>query len=101
MHLIQILLPVYDNHGKRLPAAYQQEVKNELSGRFRGLTAYIHAPAEGIWTRGKAIQREDILVYEVMTATLNRKWWRQYRVRLEKLFCQESIVIRTHIIQLL
>lgn len=96
MHLIQILLPVYDNHGKRFPAAYHQQVKNELSGRFLGLTAYIHAPAEGIWTRGKATQREDILVYEVMTTALNRKWWRQYRASLEKLFCQESIVIRAH-----
>src|SRR5687768_4274806 len=39
MHLIQILLPVYDNDGKSFPASRYADVRRELTERFGGLTA--------------------------------------------------------------
>ncbi|HWF19034.1 MAG TPA: hypothetical protein VG754_07180 [Verrucomicrobiae bacterium] len=101
MHLIQILLPVYDNHGKAFPREHYERVKAELSARFSGLTAYVHSPAEGIWTKGKATQREDIVVFEVMAPKVDRKWWRHYRADLEQRFRQETVVIRRQSITLL
>ena len=101
MQLIQILLPLYDNHGKAHPRAHYERVKTKLTARFHGLTAYVHSPAEGSWTKGKGTQREDIVVFEVMVRSLNRKWWRRYRVELEKLFRQETIVLRAQKITLL
>ena len=50
MHLVQILLPVYDNEGNELPQVEFRRVRSELSHRFGGLTAFTRAPAEGIWT---------------------------------------------------
>jgi hypothetical protein len=101
MQLIQILLPLFDNNGKAFPAAYHQRVKQELSDRFHGLTAYSRAPAEGIWKTSKTKQSEDMIVYEVMTRSHQARWWKGYRRKLEKLFRQESVVIRAQKIKLL
>ena len=94
MHLIQILLPLNDNSGKALPKELFHKIKDELTRRFKGLTVYSRAPAEGIWKPHKGTKRDDVVVYEVMAPTLRRAWWRGYRARLEKMFRQESIVIR-------
>jgi len=94
MHLIQILLPLNDNNGKALPRRLFHDIKTELTSRFKGLTAYSRAPAEGIWKPRKGTKRDEIIVYEVMTSTLQRSWWKRYRTRLERQFRQESIVIR-------
>lgn len=101
MHLIQILLPLYDNLGKPIPMAHHRKVKEELTGRFRGLTAYNRAPAEGLWAKGRKTQRDEIIVYEVMARSRQASWWRSFRKRLEKLFQQESVVIRAQEIALL
>jgi hypothetical protein len=100
MNLIQILLPICDNQGRRFPAAMYHEVKRTLSERFQGLTAYSRAAAEGLWQRGKAVKKDDIVVYEVMSGAPNKKWWRNYRTELEKKFKQESIIIRVQKISL-
>ena len=94
MNLIQILLPIYDNQGRKFKAALFREVKLNLSNRFHGLTAYNRSVAEGLWRVGKSVKRDDIVVYEVMTGRLDLKWWKNYRRALEKKFQQESIVIR-------
>ena len=38
MHLVQILLPVYDNEGAALPQLEFRRVSSELSHRFGGVT---------------------------------------------------------------
>jgi len=101
MHLIQILLPLYDNNGRAFPRSSHKKVKIELTERFQGLTAYTRAPAEGLWTKGEATKRDQIIVYEVMARSQYPAWWRRYRSRLEKRFRQESVVIRAHEITLL
>lgn len=101
MYLVQILLPVCDNKAKPFPLHYYQEVKAELAARFKGLTAYSRAPAEGLWKKGRSTEQEKIIVYEVMSQKRDFKWWRQYRRFLEKRFRQESVIVRAQKIQLL
>jgi hypothetical protein len=93
-HLIQILLPVYDNAGQRFPPDYYNKVREKLAGMFGGLTAYSRAPAEGLWGSGRNAERNDIIVVEVMVDDLDRSWWRDYRRALEQLFRQDEIVVR-------
>ncbi|NNM72739.1 hypothetical protein [Enterovirga aerilata] len=101
MHLIQILLPLFDNEGRRFGPEPYRAIRDELSDRFGGLTAFSRAPAEGLWREGGESHRDDIVVYEVMAERLDEAWWRDYRVRLERLFRQEAIVVRAQTIRLL
>ena len=95
MHLIQILLPLYDPQGARFPPAPYTRVKDELTERFGGLTAYARAPAEGLWESDTGhTQRDEIVVYEVMAEELEREWWKEYRQELEKRFRQRELVVR-------
>jgi hypothetical protein len=98
-HLVQILLPLYDPRGERFPQELYVRVKDELTQRFGGLTAYARAPAEGLWEQGPGrTQRDDIVVYEVMAEELDPTWWTQYRRQLEERFRQRELVVRAHAI---
>jgi len=100
MHLVQLLLPVYDNAGQPFPAALYTGVRDELAARFGGLTAYTRAPAEGLWTQdGGQPARDDIVVYEVMVEQLDRAWWESFRSRLERMFSQQELVVRAQIVE--
>jgi hypothetical protein len=100
MHLVQLLLPLYRNDGSRQPQALFGAVRQELVGRFGGLTAYNRAPAEGIWAEGEApLERDDIVVYEVMAERLDRAWWAGYRTALAGRFGQEDLVVRAQPIE--
>ena len=96
MHVVQLLLPLYDNDGKPFSDAEMAAIREELVARFGGITA-TRTPAEGVWAHGGKRIRDDIILVEVMTDTLDRDWWRALRVRLEAQLRQETIVIRTHI----
>jgi hypothetical protein len=93
-HLVQILLPIYDNHGSKFASDVYGQVRSELTERFGGLTAYTRAPAEGLWGNGEEVKRDDIVVLEVMVPVLDREWWNDYRQQLEQLFRQDQIVVR-------
>jgi hypothetical protein len=100
MHLVQLLLPLYDNAGGKLAPELFAQVREELVQRFGGLTAYTRAPASGLWAEdGAHVERDDIVVYEVMVDALDRGWWAQYRRTLEQRFGQDEIVIRAQAIE--
>jgi hypothetical protein len=102
VHLVQVLLPLYDNAGAPLPRELYRQVATELAERFGGLTAHTRAPAEGVWRDGPAeTVRDDIVIYEVMTDAVDRPWWQAYRRRLETRFRQEQVVMRVQDIELL
>lgn len=102
MHLIQILLPLYDNAGSPQPGDAFEKTREELISRFSGLTAYTRVPAKGLWKEdASTTMHDDIVIYEVMTETLEEPWWRSYRGRLEQRFQQESIIVRAQAITLL
>jgi hypothetical protein len=101
MNLVQVLLPLADNRGKRISHAAFIEVKNELSRRFGGVTAYVQSPAEGQWIdKGRKVL-DEVITVEVMTDASHRKWWKRYKKTLEEKFRQEQIVIRMHKIEIL
>ena len=84
MHLVTLLLPVYD-----------EEVAHQLTERFGGVTAYARAPAKGLWkeTPEHGTTHDDIVVYEVMVDRLDEKWWAQYRRMLEARYAQKELVV--------
>ena len=85
MHLIQILLPLYDNEGQEFPQGIYRDIGEELLARFTGLTAYTRAPAEGLWAPGgQGAKRDDIAVFEVMAPEIDQVWWTAYRQSLER-----------------
>jgi hypothetical protein len=95
-HLIEIFLPLFDKHGRRIPLGRFKEVHSELTDRFGGLTAHTRAPAVGIWKprpAGRA-ERDLIVIYEVMSSRLDAQWWATYRRALERRFGQEKVLVR-------
>ena len=100
MHLVQILLPLYDNDGNPIPQLQFRRFSQEMADSFGGLTAFTRAPAEGLWKDGaEKTSHDEIVVFEVMTDTLDRTWWSGYREELERRFRQELIVIRAQEMQ--
>ncbi|MGD9740463.1 MAG: hypothetical protein AB7O56_00345 [Bauldia sp.] len=92
--LVQILVPLprpYASTGR----ASLERIKQELTARFGGVTAYTRGPAEGLWRGpGAASEEDDIVVVEVMTISLDRDWWAAYRRQLEDRLRQKELVIR-------
>lgn len=102
MYLIQILLPLYDNGGNPFPQHEYLRVRDELTERFGGITTYLRSPAEGLWKGGTSMPvHDDIVIYEVMTETLDRDWWRSYREALSMRYRQDMLIIRVSEIHLL
>jgi hypothetical protein len=99
--LVQILLPLRDNNGRRFPRAHFAGVRNELVSRFGGLTAYARSPAHGLWKSSGGTKRDDVVVFEVMTSRVGKRWWSRYRRKLERRFRQDEIVVRAQSITLL
>ena len=95
MYLIQVLLPIVDETGEPFPIQHFGALRDELTGRYGGVTIYSSAPAEGIWKAdsGKPV-RDSILLVEVMTSRLDHSWWQSLKQRLEREFRQQEIVVR-------
>jgi hypothetical protein len=95
MHLVQVLLPVYDNTGDPFSGEFFAEVRLVLTDKFGGVTAYARAPAKGLWKDEDGnVARDDVVVYEVMVDELDTGWWGEYRERLRQQFEQEELLIR-------
>ena len=101
MHLIQILLPLYDNDGEAFGEELYSKIRSELTERFGGLTAFTSAPAQGLWKSEGKTKHDEIVVFEVMTADIDAQWWKHYREALETAFRQDTIVIRAQPVSIL
>ncbi|HJR05972.1 MAG TPA: hypothetical protein VJ842_01650 [Pyrinomonadaceae bacterium] len=99
MYLIQILLPLYDNEGEAFDRKVYDRVRDELTEKFSGVTAFRSSPAEGVWEEGGEVSRDAIIVYEVMAEELEREWWTNYRAELEARFRQEKMIARAILIE--
>jgi hypothetical protein len=95
MLLVQLLLPLYENTGRRVPPERFAEVRDELTHEYGGVTAFLRSPAEGTWkVENGAVDHDDIVMCEVMVDSLDRTWWAQYRSTLEKRFGQRELIAR-------
>jgi hypothetical protein len=94
LHLIEILLPLSDNEGRRFSEAKFARIREELTERFGGVTAFTRSPAHGTSLAGGQVVHDEIVVFEVMTDSLERDWWAEYRNALTQEFAQDEIVIR-------
>ena len=94
-HLIQMLLPLRRRDGSDVPAETFADVRIELTQRFGGVTAYSRSPATGLWMRNDAdVERDHVIMVEVVVESLDRAWWTEYRDRLAQRFDQEEIHAR-------
>lgn len=96
MHLVQILVPIYDNAGQPFERDLFDVVRAQLIERFGGLTAFVQSPALGLWKdpHSEATTRDDMILIEVMVPRFERDWWTAYRRELERVFRQDEIVVR-------
>jgi hypothetical protein len=95
MYLIEILLPLYDNEGRRLPQKLFDHTSRSLAKSHGGVTAYTRSPAVGLWKpRASQLRKDEIIVYEVVTPDLKPKLWKNRRKKWEMEFRQDSILIR-------
>ena len=92
-YLVQILLPITRAAGP-VPTATLEQVSEELSDRFGGVTAYTRTPATGLWKTSDETDRDTVVMVEVVVNVLDREWWAAYRQSLEQRFHQELIHTR-------
>lgn len=95
MRLVQIFLPVYDNAGRPFPKDLVDQVRQELTDVFGGVTLYLRSPAVGAWEKESGdVCRDDIILVEVMVDETDAAWWADYRQQLEQRFSQDTILVR-------
>jgi hypothetical protein len=93
--LIQILDRLYDNDGKSYTKSIFDQIWSELTDTFRGVTAFLRSPAVGLWEdQSGKVQRDDVVLLEVMASDLDRTWWHSYQRDFEQRFAQQSIAVR-------
>ena len=95
MELFQIVLPLFDNTGARLPRALFRTTVAELTDRFGGATAFTRSPAEGFWEEpGGEVKRDEVIVVEVLVNQVEDAWWADYKRTLEARFAQDTVLVR-------
>lgn len=90
-----MLLPLQDPDGAPFPGSAFVRVREELTRRYGGVTAYLQSPAEGAWEERGGVEKDRMVLYEVMMDTFDREWWRGYREELRVRFRQEELVVRS------
>jgi hypothetical protein len=94
-HLVQILLPTHRRNGTPVLPEEFARVRVELTERFGGVTAYTRSPATGLWKReDEEIERDQVVMIEVVVEVFDREWWAHYREQLETRFGQEEVHAR-------
>ncbi len=71
-----------------------EKIRVELTESFGGVTAFLQSPATGAWKEEGETVRDEMVLFEVMVESLDRRWWSGYRAELERRFRQERVVMR-------
>ena len=101
--LIQLLLPTHTRSGAAVASEQFARVRVELTERFGGVTAYTRSPATGLWKREEddAIERDQVIMVEVVVDDFDAAWWASYREQLEQRFDQEEVHARALAMELI
>ncbi len=95
MHLVQLLVPLRAGAGEPVPRAELDRVRQDLTERYGGATAYLRAPASGLWKdEGGDVDRDEVVMVEVVVDFLDRDWWHAYRRDLERRLEQDEVLVR-------
>ncbi|HEX2079765.1 MAG TPA: hypothetical protein VHG08_18765 [Longimicrobium sp.] len=95
MHVVEVFLPLRDGQGTPFPRAALDRVRRELTERYGGVTAHLRAPAAGAWKDEEGdVERDDVVIVEVVVDELDRGWWAGYRRELEERFRQDEVLVR-------
>jgi hypothetical protein len=93
MYLIQLLLPLHDNEKRPIPVEHFNTLRTDLTRRFGGVTAFVRAPAKGLWEEDEEINRDDVVMFEIIAENFAKDWWREYRIQLQHVFKQKEVLI--------
>jgi hypothetical protein len=100
MHLIQLFLPLHDNAGNTFPKAMFDAVREELATRHGGVTAFVRAPAVGLWEDDAGeVQRDEVVLFEVMDEHVDPGAWAAYRAELQRRFAQDEVLVRATLVE--
>ena len=95
MHLVQLFLPLRDDHEEAFGRQCYARVRDELTEAFGGVTAYQRSPAVGLWEAPDGeVERDDVVLFEVMADQLDHAWWTRYRKELAARFVQDEVMVR-------
>jgi hypothetical protein len=92
--VVEIFLPLDTRTGRPIDLEVIEGIVKGLADRFGGATAYTREPAEGLWKRSMAIERDRIIIVEVLVDEIDEVWWHDYRRKLEGEFEQDKVLIR-------
>jgi hypothetical protein len=93
--LVQLLLPIVEKHDSSAAGGIHAELRAELTERFGGVTAYLRSPATGLWKDHEdRVERDRVVIYEVMVEELDREWWAELRERVRLALEQDELVVR-------
>jgi hypothetical protein len=99
--LVEIYLPGETRDRQDAQATFDA-IRAELTERYGGVTAFMRAPALGLWKDPQGeVEEDEIVILEVIVKTLDQAWWRDYRMQLEDRLKQESIVVHATAIETL
>ena len=94
MYLIQLLLPLHDNRKEKFPVEYFHSVRENLTDRFGGVTAFVRSPAVGLWKDDvEDVSHDEVVMFEVISNELNEGWWEEYRIKLQEKFRQKELLV--------
>jgi hypothetical protein len=98
----EILLPVRDNDGRPVNEELLEQTREELVGRFGGLTGSPEAFL-GIWIHDGTRCEEEMrrLTVDVDNTASNRKFFERLKATLRKRFEQIEIYIVSYLVDIL
>jgi hypothetical protein len=93
-YCVEVFVPMKSGDGQPLSRKDLEQLKSMLADRFGGVTAYTRAPAEGLWEQGGSVDRDDIVVLEVMVDGLDTPAWAKIQQELQSSLKQDEIIVR-------
>lgn len=94
MYVVEIFMPLETGKRQAISPHIIEGIVAGLAERFGGATAFTRSPADGLWKQEEEIERDQIVIVEVMVSELDERWWSDYRRRLEAEFQQDEVLIR-------
>lgn len=95
VHVVQLLLPLYENDQQPAPAEdLHAIVKAELTRHFGRCAAHTLSCATNHAMAGRRDTPHDLVIFEVMSHLFDSEWWGWYQQVLDTRFRQVKVIIR-------